>query len=75
MDQEDSDEAVLQEQTQSRAYALQVQKNVGTMGLLTSRWSDELGSPSAVAIEVMLVAALAAGACFLLAAYPPPGEE
>ena len=71
----DGDEATLREQEQSRAYELEMQKNVGPVGLLMSRWSEWLGSPSGVAVEVMLVAVLAAGACFFLAVRPPPGGE
>ena len=66
-------EEILRAQEQSRAYELAMQKNVGPVGLLMSRWSDRLGSPQAVAVEVVLAAGLAAGGCFLLAARPPRG--
>ncbi len=69
------DEAALREQEQSRAYELEMQKNVGPVGLLMSRWSEWLGSPPGVAVEVALAAALASGACFFLATHPPPRGE
>ena len=72
---EADDDATLREQEQSRAYALEMQKNVGPVGLLMSRWSERLGSPPGVAVEVVLAAILAAGGCFFLAAHPPPGQE
>ena len=64
-------EEIVRAQEQSRAYELAMQKNVGPVGLIMSRWSDRLTSPQAVAIEAALAGGLAAGVCFVLAARPP----
>ncbi len=65
-------EEITRAQEQTRAYELAMQKNVGPVGLMMSQWSDRLGSPRGVAVEVALAGCLAAGVCFFLAAHPPP---
>ena len=42
---DDPDGEVVRAQEQSRAYELAMQKNVGPVGLLMSRWSDHLSAP------------------------------
>lgn len=67
VDPSHGDETTLREQEQSRAYELEMQKNVGPVGLVMSRWSGalaRLGEPRPLAVEILVVAGLAAGGCF-----------
>lgn len=76
LDSSEDDEGTLREQEQSRAYELEMQKNVGPVGLLMSRWSGtlaRLGEPRPLAVETLVVAGLVAGGCFRAASRLPRG--
>ena len=69
-----TDDDVLAEQEQSKAYQADVERNVGPVGALMARWSDALaglGQPKPLAITIMIVSCAAAGGCFWVAARQP----
>ena len=64
-DAEEDDVLLAQEQT--KAYDQAVQRNVGAVGLLMSRWSEtisQLGRPGPLAIMIVAVAGVTAGGLF-----------
>ena len=69
-DDTETDDDVLLLQEKSKAYDLQVQRNVGGFGLLMSRWAGDiaqLGRPRPLALTVLIVSGLTTGCCFLAA--------
>ena len=65
---------VLAEQTQSKVYQREVERNVGAFGALMAQWSDalaELGQPKPLAVTIMIVSCAAAGGCFWVASRQP----
>ena len=69
-----TDAEVLAEQTQSKAYQREVERNVGAFGALMAQWSDtlaELGQPRPLAITIMIVSCATAGGCFWVASRQP----
>jgi hypothetical protein len=61
----------------SRAYQQDVQRYVGTFGLLMDQWSravGELRDPRPLAIAITVISFLAAGGCFLAASRMPRDE-
>ena len=69
-----TDDAVLAEQEQSKAYQREVERNVGAFGALMAQWSDalaELGKPRPLAVTIMIVSCAAAGGCFWVASRQP----
>jgi hypothetical protein len=70
-----SDEAnPLLSQYKSRVYQREVQRYVGTFGLIMdqlSRAAATLGEPKPLAITITVLSMLAAGACFLAASRMP----
>ena len=69
-----TDDSVLAEQEQSKAYQAAVERNDGTIGALMAQWSDalaELGQPKPLAVTIMIVSCAAAGGCFWVASRQP----
>ena len=65
-----SDDDVLAEQQQSKAYQAQMERNVGAVGALLAGWSDtlaEFGEPKGIAVTTMVVSCAAAGGSFWVA--------
>ncbi len=66
----ETDDDVLVMQENSKAYEREVERNVGTFGLLMSQWSQaiaKLGQPRPLAMTFVLVSGLMAGGFFLAA--------
>lgn len=60
----------------SRVYERDVERNVGTFGLIMVQWSQsaaKLGEPRPLAITITVVSILAAGGCFMVASRMPRG--
>ena len=58
----------------ARVYELDVQRNVGTFGLIVDQWSQsfaKLGEPGPLAITISILSMLAAGGCFMAASRMP----
>ena len=69
-----TDDGVLAEQEQSKAYQAAVERNVGTFGALMAQWSDALaglGQPKPLAVTIMIVSCAAAGGCLWVASRQP----
>ena len=67
----DEDNSAEEQMYNSRTYTREVQMNGGTLGLLMDQWTraaGKLGQPKPLAITIMVVSALSAGACFAVAA-------
>jgi hypothetical protein len=61
-------------QYDSRLYQRDVQRYVGTFGLIMDQWSRaaaELGQPKPLAITITVISMLAAGGCFMMASRIP----
>lgn len=66
-----TDDEVLFEQEQSKAYQRELERNVGPFGALVARWEaniGELGQPRPLAVTIMVVSCAVAGGCFWAAA-------
>jgi hypothetical protein len=64
------DEDPLLSQYDSRLYQRDVQRYVGTFGLIMDQWSRtaaKLGEPRPLAITIIVLSMLAAGGCFMVA--------
>jgi len=60
----------------SRVYEREVERYVGTFGLIMDQWSRsaaKLAEPRPLAIAIIVVSILAAGGCFLAASRMPRG--
>lgn len=69
-----SDDAVLAEQEQSKAYQREVEHNVGKFGALLGQWSDALaglGTPRGIAVTIMVLSCASAAGCFWVASRQP----
>src|ERR1700722_12125680 len=69
-----SDEEIMLTPETSRIYERNVETNIGTFGLIMVKFSNamaKLGEPKPLAITLVVVSALAAGGCFLLASRIP----
>ena len=69
-----TDDEVLADQEQSKAYQREIERNVGAFGALMARWSDslaELGQPKPLALTIMIVSCAVAGGCFWVASRQP----
>lgn len=65
-----TDKEVLLEQSQSKAYHLGLERNVGSVGVLMAQWDDaieELGQPRPLAVTITIVSCLTAAGCFWMA--------
>ena len=64
----------LDSQYDSRVYQRDVQRYVGTFGLIMDKWSRavaKLGEPRPLAITIIVFSILAAGGCFMVALRMP----
>ena len=69
---EDADPLV--SQYDSRVYQRDLQRYVGTFGLIMDQWSRaaaKLGQPKPLAITITVISMLAAGGCFMMASRIP----
>ena len=69
-----ADEDPLLSQYNSRFYQRDVQRYVGTFGLIMDQWSRaaaKLGEPKPLAITIAVISMFAAGGCFIVASRMP----
>ena len=74
VDEAPSDDDVLFEQEQSKAYQREVERNVGAVGALMAHWDEALeglGKPRPLAVTIMVVSCAAAAGCFWVASRQP----
>jgi len=75
-DSGNGDEDSLVSPYDSRMYERDVERYVGTFGLIMDQWSRsaaKLAEPRPLAITIIVVSILAAGGCFLVASRIPRG--